>query len=57
MTIDDAGNVFVVWTQDNGSTDDIYAARYDAATGEWSPSQAIESTADKTDFPASRSTL
>jgi hypothetical protein len=46
VAIDADGNVFVVWLQrapaPNGSRQDLYGNRYDAATGQWSGARLLE---------------
>ncbi len=34
--VDLSGNAYAVWAQDNGSANDIYAARYDVSSDTWS---------------------
>lgn len=42
--VDDAGNLFVVWTQLEGARVNVLLNRYDVALGQWSGPQPLQST-------------
>lgn len=42
IDIDAAGNAVAVWVQNDGTRDNIWAARYEAATGAWGVPELIE---------------
>jgi len=52
VVIDDFGNAVVVWQQNDGSDDNIYANHYDSAAGRWEEPILIEADAGNTSHPS-----
>lgn len=51
MTIDNSGNATVVWSLDNGSYDDIYVNRFDAATESWGLARRLDIYFEDSTYP------
>jgi hypothetical protein len=53
VAMDDAGNAIVVWQQNDGTAERIYARRFSVGTGSYEPIQRLNDSADFTAFNAS----
>jgi hypothetical protein len=49
--MDISGNAYAVWVQHDGSVDSVYAARYDASSGQWSAPPPLELAAGAAQSP------